>query len=82
MLSDDELRRKVFASNLHYYDKGDGLHHLTCSKRRHMTDHLAQLIDRVEVLVHRIENITSNAGKIAFPYIPIISYGTAGNTSH
>lgn len=34
------------------------------------------------ILVHRIENITSNAGKIASPYISIISYKIVDNICH
>jgi hypothetical protein len=33
-------------------------------------------------LVHRIENITSNIGKIEFPYIQPISYEIMGKYSH
>ena len=34
------------------------------------------------ILVHRIENITSNIGKIEFPFILTSSYETLGKSSH
>jgi len=36
----------------------------------------------MKLLVHRIENITSNTGKIESPYISTISYIIANNISH
>jgi len=39
-------------------------------------------LKELKELVHRIENITSNAGKIASPYISIISYKIVDNICH
>ena len=51
-----------------------------------MENHIVCYVQRNRVtdwkrLVHRIENITSNAGKVASPYISTISYEKMGKCS-
>ena len=41
-----------------------------------------ELIEFTQSLVHRIENITSNIGKIEFPFIDMRSYEIMDISSH